>query len=281
MDYIATADLRNNVTKKSSLKRLLFFCNILSAVPFYAKTNNAMKRLLLVLTVLVSITSTAQWNWFKVEGNGVYKKETREVGSFTGVASSGSWDVMLAYGNSTSIEIEGDENLLPYIETKVENNKLSIRAKKNGNIRSKNKIVVYVTLSKITGLYLSGSGDMIGKGNFSNQGTTNIGVSGSGSIRVDFNKFNRIDASVSGSGSVIMKGISDEVDARISGSGSINCKEVVSDDATAHISGSGNIRVQANNSIDARISGSGNIYYIGGAKNVRTHKAGSGRIVKG
>lgn len=240
-----------------------------------------MKKLALIIGVLLSLNSIAQWNWFKVEGNGVYKKETREVGSFSGIATSGSWAVMLAYGNSNSIEIEGDENLLEYIETKVENGKLHIRAKKNGNIRSKNKIVVYVSISQIKGLYVSGSGDIIGKGKFSNAGTTNIGVSGSGNIKLDFDRFDGIDASVSGSGGIILKGTSNAIDARISGSGNINCKEVVSDDVTASISGSGNIRVQANTSIDARIAGSGSVFYTGGAKNVRTHKAGSGRIVKG
>ncbi|MFZ6025963.1 MAG: head GIN domain-containing protein [Bacteroidota bacterium] len=240
-----------------------------------------MKKLALIIGVLLSLNSIAQWNWFKVEGNGVYKKETREVGSFSGIATSGSWAVMLAYGNSNSIEIEGDENLLEYIETKVENGKLHIRAKKNGNIRSKNKIVVYVSISQIKGLYVSGSGDIIGKGKFSNAGTTNIGVSGSGNIKLDFDRFDGIDASVSGSGGIILKGTSNAIYARISGSGNINCKEVVSDDVTASISGSGNIRVQANTSIDARIAGSGSVFYTGGAKNVRTHKAGSGRIVKG
>lgn len=257
-----------------------FFVTFSSSPRFTPKTTNVMKKLSLIIGILLSLNSMAQWNWFKVEGNGVYKKETREVGSFSGVASSGSWDVMLSYGNSNSIEIEGDENLLEYIETKVENGKLHIKARKNGNIRSKNKIVVYVPISQVKGLYLSGSGDIIGKGNFSNSGTTNVAVSGSGNIKLDFGRFDRIDASVSGSGGIILKGSSNEVDARISGSGNINCKEVVSDDVTASVSGSGNIRVQANTSIDARIAGSGNVYYTGGAKNVRTHKAGSGRIVK-
>ena len=263
------------------MQTAVFFVTFFSLPRFTSKTKNVMKKFVLMIAMLVSLNSIAQLNWFKVEGNGVHKKETREVGSFSGVASSGSWDVMLAYGNSSSIQIEGDENLLEYIETKVENGKLNIRARKSGNIRSKNKIVVYVTISQIKGLYQSGSGDMIGKGNFSNSGTTNVGVSGSGSIKVDFERFNKIDASISGSGSIILKGSSTEVDARISGSGSINCKEVVTDDVTATISGSGNIRVQANTSIDARIAGSGNIYYTGGAKNVRTQKAGSGRVVKG
>lgn len=234
----------------------------------------------MVIGLLVSLNSMAQWNWFKVEGNGVHKKETREVGSFTGVVSSGSWDVVLTYGNSSSIQIEGDENLLPYIETVVENGKLNIKTRKKNNIRSKNKIVAHVSISQIKGLYLSGSGDIIGKGDFAYAGTTNVAVSGSGSIKLDFDRFSQIDASVSGSGSITLKGKAEEIEARISGSGNINCTEVVSDDVIAHVSGSGNIRVHANTSVDARISGSGNIYYTGDAKSVRTHKAGSGRVVK-
>lgn len=240
-----------------------------------------MKKLFLALAILIGLNTTAQWNWVAIKGNGVLKKETREVGSFSGITSSGSWDVMIAYGNSTSIEVEGDENLLEYIETKVEGGKLQIKAKKNGNLRSKNKITIYVSMTKMTSLALSGSGDMIGKGKFNYDATTNVMVSGSGSIKVEFDRFTKVDASVSGSGNVVLKGSSQEVETRISGSGNIDCNEVVCDEAAARISGSGNIKLFANKSLDIHISGSGNVYYKGAATDIRTHKAGSGRIVKG
>ncbi|MDE3180326.1 MAG: UDP-N-acetylglucosamine 2-epimerase, partial [Acidobacteriota bacterium] len=50
---------------------------------------------------------------------------------------------------------EGDENLLNYIETEVNDGKLSIRPKKNVTLRSKNKITVYIYLTKMTGIYVS------------------------------------------------------------------------------------------------------------------------------
>lgn len=240
-----------------------------------------MKKIWIIALLMISIGASSQWNWKRIEGNGILKKETRKVQPFTGISSSGSWDVMVAYGNSTDVTIEGDENLLEHIETVVENGKLYIRAKKYGNIRSKNKITVYVTATRLQHLSLSGSGDIIGRGEFKNEGTTNVMVSGSGNIRFEFDQFNEIDVSVSGSGGIKMKGTAKEIEARISGSGNIDCKEVISDDASAHISGSGNIKVHANTSIDVHISGSGNVHYSGNAQNIRTHKNGSGRIVKG
>ena len=111
-----------------------------------------MKKLFVVLVVFSALPALAQWPWEKIEGNGKLKKETRQINGYTAVASAGAWDVMIAYGESNSIEIEGDENLLSYIDTKVENGKLSIKTTKNYNLRSKNKITVYISLTRMTGI---------------------------------------------------------------------------------------------------------------------------------
>ncbi len=74
-----------------------------------------MKRLLIALFALVSLTAYSQ-RWETVKGNSQIKKETREVSSFTSLTSQGPMDVQIAYGNSNSVTIEADENLLQYIE---------------------------------------------------------------------------------------------------------------------------------------------------------------------
>ena len=125
-----------------------------------------MRKIVFVFTLLVSIQSFSQWPWEKIAGSGKMKKETRSASNYTAIASSGSWDVMIAYGESNTIEVEGDDNLLDYIETKVENGKLNIKTTKSVNLRSKNRITIYVSLKKLTGISLSGSGDIIGVGNF-------------------------------------------------------------------------------------------------------------------
>ncbi|MES2330992.1 MAG: head GIN domain-containing protein [Bacteroidota bacterium] len=237
-----------------------------------------MKKLILATALLAGINSFAQWPWQKVEGNGNLKKETRPASGYTSISSSGAWDVMVAYGESNSIQVEGDENLLEYISTKVEGGKLSIKTTKNVNLRSRNKITIYVSLTRLTGVSLSGSGDIIGDGKFSNDGKTDFSVSGSGNIKMTVNKLNNVDVGVSGSGRVRLSGSANSLEVRISGSGNADCGELICDDAYAHVSGSGNIKINANRTVDANISGSGNVSYRGAASDVKKHVSGSGRL---
>ena len=239
-----------------------------------------MKKLLIALFVFLSFNSFAQ-RWETIKGNGQMKKETREVSNYTSLATQGSMDVTIAYGNSNSIVVQADENLLPYIETSVENGKLTIKSKKGVNLKSTSKMLVSVSMTKINSLQQSGSGNIDGSGAFTSDGKTDIGVSGSGNLKLDFDSFKDLDLSVAGSGNVDLKsGNTNTLSAKISGSGNIDCSTVSSKDVDAKISGSGNIKVYASNSIDAKISGSGNVFYKGSAQNISSKVVGSGKVMK-
>jgi hypothetical protein len=239
-----------------------------------------MKKLLIVAFIFITANSFAQ-KWETVKGDGQLKTETREVGDFTSLSSRGSMDVEISYGPSNTITIEADENLLPYIETKVENGKLTIMPKKNVNLKSKSKMTVHVSMTKINSLQLSGSGNVHGKGAFSNDDKTEISVSGSGDLKLAFDKFSDLDLAVSGSGNITLEGrATNRITARVSGSGNIDCSDIRSNDVDAKISGSGNVKVYAQNSIDAKISGSGNIFYKGDAQKISSKVAGSGKVLK-
>ena len=238
-----------------------------------------MKKILLALFTLISICSFAQWETIKGSGN--VTKETREVSGFHGVTLSGNMSVQLAYGTSNSITVEGDDNLLPYIETKVEDGILQVKNKTRTSLKTKSKLMVYVSITKITELKVSGSGNIIGAGDFSNDGKTDVSVSGSGNINVELDSFSETKIAISGSGNVTLKGKStNNIEATISGSGNIDCSDIECNDVFAHVSGSGNIKVFANKSIDAKVSGSGNIYYKGSATSLNLKSSGSGKIIK-
>lgn len=240
-----------------------------------------MRKLILFIALFAAIQANAQWPWEKVEGNGRLEKQTRQAGQYTAVHSAGPWNVVISYGEPGAIQIEGDENLLPYIETKVEDGKLMIRTTKHVNLRSKNKITIHLSLTKLTGLALSGSGDLTGNGKFHNDGNAYFRVSGSGTMTFRFDRVGTAEVSVSGSGDVRLTGATSAVTARISGSGNADCSELQCGNATAHVSGSGNIKVNASKMLDATVSGSGNISNRGGAADIRKHVSGSGRITSG
>jgi len=239
-----------------------------------------MKNLLIAILSLLSLSSFAQ-PWETVKGNGQVKKENREVSAFTSLTVGGAMDVQIAYGNSNSISVEADENLLPYIETSVENGKLTIKSKKNINLKTKSKMVVHVSMTKIVSIQQSGSGNITGNGAFTNDGKTNISMSGSGNIQLGFDSFKDLDLSIAGSGNMDLKsGTTNNIEAKISGSGNIDCLSISSSNVSLKISGSGNVKVFANNSIDAKISGSGNIFYKGNATNIISKVSGSGKVIK-
>lgn len=237
------------------------------------------KTIVTAILVFVSISSFAQ-PWKKIEGNGNLKKETRDVGSFIAIASSGSWDVQIAYGTSNTIQIEADDNLLPYIKTDVEKGILKIDTKKYINLQSHKKITIYVFLTKLTGISLAGSGDIFGKGDFTNNGKTSFSLVGSGNIQIDFKTIETVGISIAGSGNVKLSGIAENVTASIAGSGNANCENLVADNLSASIAGSGHVKCTANKSVKASIMGSGNVYYKGSATDIKKTIVGSGKMIK-
>lgn len=238
-----------------------------------------MKTIFVLLLSAISLNTFATWETIK--GNGNLKKEKRNASGYTGIELQGSMDVQIDYGSSNSITVEADENLLPYIETEVENGNLKIRQKKGVNLKSKNKLIVHASLTKLTSIVLSGSGNIIGGGNFSNNGKTTVKLSGSGNIGLGVADISELDVSISGSGNISIKGSqSKNISVEISGSGNLDCSNFATNDVLARVSGSGNIRVNAAKSIDARVSGSGNIYYKGAATNLSMKASGSGKIIK-
>ena len=219
--------------------------------------------------------------WKTIKGDGNLKKETRHVTDFTSLSSHGAMDVKISYGNSNSIEVEADENLLPYIETNVENGKLIIQTKKNVNLKSSSKMVVYVSMTKINKLQLSGSGNLEGSGSFTSDTQSEVMLSGSGNIYLTSASFKNLDLSISGSGNIVLKGGSaNSVNASVSGSGNIDCSGLTAENVEVKISGSGNAKVNANKSLSANISGSGNVYYKGNVTNISTKIVGSGKAIK-
>ena len=239
-----------------------------------------MKKILIAFFALISLQSYAQ-RWETIKGNGNVKTETRTLSGFTSLSSQGPMNVQIAYGNSNELKLEADGNLLPFIETFVEDGKLVIRTKKDVNLTSFSKMIVYVSMVKINSLQQSGSGNINGEGVFVNDGRTEINVSGSGNVKLRVDSFSQLGLNVSGSGNIDLKGNkANSITANVSGSGKINCSQISANDVIAKISGSGNIKVFVLNSLYAKISGSGNVFYKGDPASKMSKIGGSGKVIK-
>ncbi len=220
--------------------------------------------LLSVLVLLcVSIDSIAQ-------------KETRDLPEFTMISFSISGHLYIRQGNKQSVVLEGDD--LDEIETEVSGSRLKIK-RENSIWKWNNKRVdVYITLRKLEGVYVSGSGKVTGESKFVME-EMDISVSGSGNVELEL-EAGAIDTSISGSGKIKLEGNTKDIKISISGSGRMSAEDLRSERCKIRISGSGSCRIYVTEEIDARVSGSGNIYYRGNPDKVYRHASGSGSIKK-
>jgi len=210
-----------------------------------------------------------------IRGDGPVVQEVRDMEPFSGVASSGSFHVHVQLDDINQVTVEAEENLIPYIYTRVKSGRLIIKTRDHYCIKNHAPIHIYVKATYLNMLDLSGSGEILCDSVSSNY--FDIDLSGSGDIDVtlyaDF-----IEADVSGSGEIMMEGEAHETELDISGSGRIRALDLYHDRCFANISGSGKMYVHVFDLLNVNISGSGTVYYLGNPQ-IIANITGSGKIL--
>lgn len=196
-----------------------------------------------------------------VQGSGKLQKQTREVGSFNGVALNVPGNVELRIGNTDSITIEADDNILPLIDTVVENGTLRIRpAKRNANFRQTNLTIV-IQARHVERISVGGSGGVVATGLRGDRLRFDVG--GSGSISARDLDSPMVSVAIGGSGNFTASGKTEQLTASIGGSGNIQAGRLAARDVQVSIGGSGAAEVWAKDDLTISIGGSGEVSYYG------------------
>ncbi|RYY27793.1 MAG: DUF2807 domain-containing protein, partial [Chitinophagaceae bacterium] len=215
-----------------------------------------MRKFLLYLLPVIILSSCRFGGGKRVEGNGNIKSEERSVNSFSQVEVHGAIDVHVSQGDLKPVRIEGDENLLQYVEIKQEGNRIEVRSRRGYNLKPTSDLKIYVTSPNFTKIDVSGACDIIGDTRISNNDKLDLQVSGAGDIRMEVD-VPVVTADISGSGSVNLKGRTRDFSCDLSGAGHARCFELLSENTTIDISGAGDAEVYASIKVDAEVSGAG------------------------
>ena len=230
-----------------------------------------------LLLFVVILISSCDITGERIDGNGNVTSSNRPLDKAEKIRVQGAVDVIIAPG-SPSIRVEADENLIPYIETTMEDNWLEIKTRNDVNLHTSNSIKVYVTTPLVSDLKLTGSGNITGNGKFATNDDMTISITGSGDIRMEVNA-PKVEADVTGSGNLHIAGETQNLDINVTGSGNYEGQDLKAENAVAKVSGSGDINLFADSHLKATVNGSGNIKYKG-SPNVDSHVAGSGSVAK-
>jgi len=234
--------------------------------------NLSLRRRLLGACTIVFAASTlvtapalaAGWGWGseQVAGNGNIRTQARQLDHFSGVAMSLPGKVEIrSNGGSEGVTVEADDNLLPLIETVVEDGILKIRSKKKVNLQTRNLKIV-VQAREIDRLALGGSGSI--DADRVHGARVHIDLGGSGTIRVGKAEAEVISASLGGNGDLkVDDGSARSLSISIGGSGKVDMARVRVDKASVSVGGSGDATLWVRDSLSMSVAGSGDVNYYG------------------
>jgi hypothetical protein len=217
----------------------------------------------------------------RVTGSGKAATETRTVAGFQAIALRTPMKLVLRQGTREGVELRGDDNLLPLIETRVVDRggvpTLELGIKKGTSLATKTELVGSVDLITLRALSIHGSGDVVGEA--LKTPSLAVAISGSGNVRLMQVVADEVSAKVSGSGDIEFSGRARTLGVSISGSGDVNTRALEADDVSVSVAGSGDANVTARKTLAVSIAGVGNVKYAGDAV-VKTSIAGHGNVSK-
>lgn len=270
---------------------LIFMCNLtqgrsvkvletLIIEPIFDTTKpNSMKRLfLLAIIFIVALSSCHYITGKRIRGNGVIKTESRTAGTFSSIHVSGSSDVYVKQDSVPSIRIETDENLMEYIIIDNDGGTLHIHEKDGTNLKPSGHIKIYVSGPSFKHFEASGACNFYSENKITATEAITIELSGASDIKMEL-KAPKIDAELSGAGTITLKGETKDFSVDGSGSTDVKCFDLMTENTRIEMSGAGDAEVFASVKLDVHVSGAADVRYKGNAT-VSQDVSGAGSVKK-
>jgi predicted ester cyclase len=199
--------------------------------------------------------------------------ETRDVSDFDRVSLQGVGMLVIEQGDAESLTIDAEERVLRRIETEVQGGTLIIRPDRG--FRTREEIVYSLTVDDLTGIELSGAGQVqikrLETGDFT------LNVSGAGSVAIEDLVAQTLDVEATGNASITLGGTVDSQTVSFGQAGTYDASNLSSRVATVSVDGAAQAVVNVTESLDASASGASSITY-NGDPTVSESTSGVGRV---
>ncbi len=197
------------------------------------------KLALLIVALTVLVTGCHHGRISSVTGSGNRVVQKREIGSFTSISTEGAFMIEVTCEKQPSLELEGDDNVLPLITAEISNNTLHLSNSRGYSVDR--PINVRISVPDLEGLSVSGAGK--------------IDIKGMNNSRF------AIDAK--GAPSIVVSGTTKEITIDSSGAAQIDTHSLRASRATVDTKGAGKIELDVTEQLDVTISGPASVIYRG------------------
>lgn len=174
-----------------------------------------------------------------VVGSGKRVREKREVASFTSISTQGVLEVQIVAQQPLSLQIEGDDNILPLITTEVSNNVLYLKSMQNYSTGE--PISLKIAVPNLEG----------------------INISGAGSFDISGLKNDRFEIDASGAPGIKVAGNTKVLDIDTTGAAKIDTHKLHASRAVVDSKGVSKVDLDVTEQLDVTISGPSHVTYQG------------------
>jgi len=211
---------------------------------------------LLIFSLLVSLAGFGcHVRMNGIKGSGKRGVQKREVQPFNSISTEGAYTINVVCQKDQTLEIEGDDNILPLISTDVSNNVLHIKSSQNYS--ASEPIVLRVALPNLQAL----------------------SVSGAGTIEIAGLKGEKFVIDSNGAPQIKASGTSKEVYINTNGAGKIDTHNLHASRGTVESKGVSRVDVDVADQLDVTISGPSTVTYEG-APTINKTIHGPGKLEK-
>jgi hypothetical protein len=199
-----------------------------------------MKKVFLIV-ILCSLASGCHYaaKMHGVTGSGVRKVEKRELRPFTSIATDGAFEIDVVCQQPQSLEIEGDDNLLPMVSTEVSNGVLRINPV--GSYSTRTPMKIKISVPNIEG----------------------ITANGAGTIDVSRLKNDKFDIDSNGAPTIRVAGETKELEIDANGAGHVDTHKLRASRAGVDSKGVAKVEVFASDVLNVTVSGPSQVVYDG------------------
>lgn len=187
-------------------------------------------------------------------GSGKTSTEARAVADFTALELHGTYVVELELGKPTKVEITGDDNLVPLVETALTDGRLVVKAKEA--IAPRTELVLRLATPDVAV----------------------IEADGAVALRVRGVANSALRLRLAGVSGALLEGKTGALEVKLTGAGGVEAKGLLATRASVDLSGAGHADVNATEELVVDVSGAGSVTYGGNPKSVKKTVSGVGSV---
>lgn len=211
----------------------------------------------------ISLFITALLIGFTALAGNTDKTETRNVSNFKGVDVSAGIDLYITMGETESVKIVADDDIIEKIITEVKDGVLHIYVKQNGwfNWSGNETRKAYVTIKELNRIEASSGSDVNSENTLKGE-ELKINVSSGAEVEVDV-YYKNLDVNTSSGSDAKLSGKVKNLRASASSGSDINAKELESVTCKASASSGSDVTVSVSEELNASASSGADVNYYG------------------